>query len=340
MKIAIGFKTKKGPWGGGNKFVLSLSNYLKTNGHFVTYYLNDIDIDVILIIDPRFNHPNVTFTPKEILRYLLFKNKNAIVVHRINECDERKKTKFTNFILRLSNYCADHSVFVGQWMTHLNLLDKKNINKFSIIKNGSNKKVFNSKNYKKWDKKRPFKLVTHHWSKHWMKGFDVYKKIDDLIEQSKWKNKIKFTYIGKLPQNFNFKNTSHIYPLDEKQLSIELPKHHGYITASINEPGGNHQNEGALCGLPILYRNSGCFPEYCKGFGVSFNFEDLEKKLSIFLKNYSFFATKMGKYPHTDDKTNKQYLDLFNKLIKSRGTIVKKRRIFRSFFKLFLNHFI
>ena len=44
MKIAIGFKSKKGPWGGRNKFVLSLSNYLK-KGHFVTYYLDDIDID-------------------------------------------------------------------------------------------------------------------------------------------------------------------------------------------------------------------------------------------------------------------------------------------------------
>ena len=97
-------------------------------------------------------------------------------------------------------------------------------------------------------------------------------------------------------QNFKFKNTFHIDPLDEKQLSIELPKHHGYVTASINEPGGNHQNEGALCGLPILYRNSGCFPEYCKGFGVSFDFEDLEKKLSIFLKDYSFYAKKMEKY--------------------------------------------
>ncbi len=173
-----------------------------------------------------------------------------------------------------------------------------------------------------------------------MKGFDVYKKIDILIEQSKWKNKIKFTYIGNLPRNFTFKNSSHIQPLNEKQLSLELPKHHGYITASINEPGGNHQNEGALCGLPILYRNSGCFPEYCKGFGISFDLENFENRLSIFLKNYNFYANKMVKYPHTDDNTNKQYLELFNKLIKSKPNIVKKRRLFRSLYKIILNHFI
>ena len=62
MKVAIGFKTTSGPWGGGNKFVLSLSNHLKKKGHLVTNNLNDNDIDIILMIDPRSNHPNVTFT--------------------------------------------------------------------------------------------------------------------------------------------------------------------------------------------------------------------------------------------------------------------------------------
>ena len=39
-----------------------------------------------------------------------------------------------------------------------------------------------------------------------MKGFDVYKKLDDLLSTSEWKNKIEFTYIGNLPKGFNFKN--------------------------------------------------------------------------------------------------------------------------------------
>ena len=32
-----------------------------------------------------------------------------------------------------------------------------------------------------------------------------------------------------------------------------------------------HHIEGALCGLPILFRNSGSLPEYCKKYGVSFD---------------------------------------------------------------------
>ena len=53
-------------------------------------------------------------------------------------------------------------------------------------------------------------------------------------------------------------------------LAAELKRHHAYVTGSMNEPGGNHQNEGALCGLPLLYRRSGCMPEYCAGFGIDF----------------------------------------------------------------------
>ena len=49
-----------------------------------------------------------------------------------------------------------------------------------------------------------------------------------------------------------------------KELANELRKHDIYITGSKNEPSGNHHMEGALCGLPILYVNSGALPEYCQ----------------------------------------------------------------------------
>ena len=45
------------------------------------------------------------------------------------------------------------------------------------------------------------KLVTHHWSSNWNKGFDTYKRIDELINDEYWSNKIEFTYIGNVPKN-------------------------------------------------------------------------------------------------------------------------------------------
>ena len=53
MKISIGSHVVKGPWGGGNLFVINLSNYLIKKGHTVIYDLIDDDIDLILLTDPR-----------------------------------------------------------------------------------------------------------------------------------------------------------------------------------------------------------------------------------------------------------------------------------------------
>ena len=62
------------------------------------------------------------------------------------------------------------------------------------------------------------------------------------------------------------KNTNLIDPLSGRELANELKKNHIYLTASINEPSGNHHIEASQCGLPVLYLKSGGIPEYCKRF--------------------------------------------------------------------------
>ena len=51
MKIAIGFKIKDGPWGGGNQFVKSLSNKLLEKGGWPNdaimckqFFLNELKV--------------------------------------------------------------------------------------------------------------------------------------------------------------------------------------------------------------------------------------------------------------------------------------------------------
>ena len=56
------------------------------------------------------------------------------------------------------------------------------------------------------------KNCNHHWSNNLMKGFDVYKHVDKLLEKKKWKGNFKFTYIGNLPKDFSFKNVNHVKP--------------------------------------------------------------------------------------------------------------------------------
>jgi len=340
MKVAIGYKVIKGPWGGGNRFVGALSTALSATGHAVVYDLTDTDIDVILIIDPRTRIPNIPFGAGDILRYLAFRNPRAAVIHRINECDERKNTRTVNFRLRLANYAADHTVFVGSWLRDLKVWRKADGHGSSVILNGADQAVFNADGSQPWNGTEPLKLVTHHWGGNWMKGFDVYQKLDRMMGDSDWAGKIEFTYIGNVPKGFVFENTHLLAPMDAEQLADSLRENHVYVTGSINEPGGNHQNEGALCGLPLLYRNSGCMPEYCDGYGVMFDGpDDFEGALVRMMDGYESWRKRVAAYPCTTERTVQAYLELVQTLHHDRENLLQSRKIWRSPLAFLLNQF-
>ncbi len=339
MKIAIGHKLKNGPWGGGNSFVKNLSNALNAQGFSVYYDLSEPDLDFIVLTDPRSSSSNVSFAAKEILSYIA-KYPNTLVIHRINECDERKKTHFMNLRLRIANYCADHTVFVASWLKDLNIIYRhKNVSS-SVILNGADDSLYNSSFHTPWDGYSPVSLVTHHWGGNWMKGFEIYKRIDELLIEPEWINKINFTYIGNLPKNFSFKNSIYIKPLEGKALADEIKKHHIYVTASINEPGGNHQIEGGCCGLPLLYLNSGCMPEYCSGYGVCFDHFNFEASLKLIIDNYYSYQEKMKFFPHKASVTSSEWIKLFYILDEKRKDLIKARKNKRSKIYLFLNQLI
>lgn len=330
MKVAINFRSQGGPTGGGNRFASSLAAALSSRSDTVRQTLQDPDIDIILLLDPRWRHPSVTFTPGAILRYMLFRNPRTLVVHRINECDERKKNHKVNYLLKRANYCADHTVFVGSWLKSLQVWKNNSKQKTSVITNGADAKIFNSKGWSPWNLQGPLKFVTHHWGGNWMKGFDIYERLDEMLKKPAWRNRIDFTYIGNLPKRFSFRNACYKPPMDGEALSHELRSHHAYITASINEPGGNHQNEGALCGLPLFYRRSGCLPEYCEGFGEEFDENNFEEKLEVFISKYQTFVNSMPKFPHTAVQTNSKYLALFDNMLTSREKIIATRNLWRN----------
>jgi glycosyltransferase involved in cell wall biosynthesis len=315
LKVSIGSKIVDGPWGGGNLFVKNLSKYLINLGHDVIYDLSEKDIDLILLTDPRSRkESSSTFNHKDITNYKKYINPKVKVVQRINECDERKGTNFINKFYLEASSCADHIVFVSTWLRDIYLDLGMDIKKTSVILAGANSDIFNSLNSAYWEKNQKIRLVTHHWSNHINKGFLDYKFIDELLENHNWKNKLKFTYIGNLNKEFDFKNIKTMPPLDGAELSREIKNHHIYITASINEPSGNHHIEAAQCGLPILYKQSGGIPEYCEDFGISFN-DDLEEKLKLIIENYDDLKHKMEKYSLNSAKMSNQFLELFQKLL-------------------------
>lgn len=336
MKVAFGQRIQSGPWGGGNRFAAALAEALKARGDDVVFDLKDGDIDLILITDPRARNPAVAFTPGAALRYLMGRNRDALVVHRINECDQRKGTRTMNARLRLANYCADHTVFIGSWLRALAVW--RRLGESTVILNGADKRVFNSNGHKPWDGSQPLRLITHHWGGHLMKGFDVYRRLDEMAAAHK--DKLEFTYMGNLPGGFQFSNARHLPAMEGEQIAEELRAHHVYLTASLNEPAGMHHIEGALSGLPLLYRDSGALPEYCDGYGESFSGpEDFAPAVERMIVNYEKWRRAMAAYVNTSERMCKDYLALFDGLMARRGEILAARRLWRNPMAVALNQF-
>ena len=324
MKISLGMILKPGAWGGGNQFGHSLSSYLEKKGCFVYFDLYEPDLDIIILTDPRSNLSSSSYSHEKIIDYLKNINDKAIVVHRINECDERKKTRYVNNLLLEANKIADHTVFISSFLQDL-FINQGLKSESSVILNGGKPEIFYGDDGKKDFGNGPTKIVTHHWGGNWLKGFDIYDRLDQMLSHDRWRDLISFTYIGQLPENFNFNNAKYIEPLSGIELADELRRHHVYLTASRNEPAGMHHIEGALCHLPLLYVESGALPEYCHGFGISFTPEYFEEKLLEMMDNYDHWISKMPSYPHTAQKMCGEYYTLFTKLVENRNEILEQR---------------
>lgn len=315
MKVCIGSNIVDGPWGGGNLFLKNLKNYLIENNIEVVFNLDDKDIDLILFTDPRSTFGSTSSIKKSQIKNYLKKNKNTVVVQRINECDERKNTKGVNKKYINASKVADHVVFVSSWLESLYISQGIEKNKTSVILSGSNDDYFNTLDKQYWDKSKKIKLITHHWSSNWMKGFKIYEKIDNYLRDTDLNEKLEFTYLGNYPKNLEFNKTLTLPPVDEIQTAKILKDHHIYITASINEPSGNHHIEAAQCGLPILYLDSGGVTQYCEGFGVSFSENNLIEKIIEIMNEYDFYVERLKLYPQSSNKMCSEYLELFYKLI-------------------------
>ncbi len=327
-KISIGSNIIKGPWGGGNQFAISLSRYLKKKGWEVAAGLDDRDIDIIVMTEPRITSESGAYNQKQISWYLI-KKPDTVVVHRINECDERKGTRGVNKYLMRANKVADYTIFISKFLKSLFI--KKGFFKgrnSSAVKNGADKAVFNRKGLRKWDGQSPIRIVTHHWGYSFKKGFDIYKKFAAL--GSVKGVKIQFSYIGKIPESVKSGGMKVIPPLSGRKLTEELKKNHIYVTGSVSEPAGMHHIEGAMCGLPLLYRNSGALPEYCSSFGVMFEGAgDVEDRLGDLMDNYDYYFSKMEGYPYNSELMCRGYEKIFLNLLKDKDKLGGSKRRLR-----------
>jgi len=325
MKISIGSQIIDGPYGGGNEFIKNLSIYFESMNHIVLNDLSSNDIDLILLTNPLPDSETSTFNNFDIDFYLTFVNPNALVFQRINECDERKNTRNLNNRLNKYNKNVDINIFVSQWLK--NNFEEYELSKKPafVVKGGPSNKIFNMNDKLSWDGKGKIKIVTHHWSDNLMKGYNFYKYVDELLNNQKYQELFEFTIIGNTPKSIEFKNSTIIPPLSGDDLANELKKNHIYLTASINEPSGNHHMEGAMCGLPIMFINSGGIPEYCNRYGVETTKSSFLKSLEEIKKNYNILFENLHSYEYTFENASREFLNIFENSLNNKHEIKKLR---------------
>ena len=266
--IATNLRPMPGPWGGGNQWAAQLVGALEAHGYRVRFRLDE-PVDLVLLADPR-RSGTTTFDVADLERYLAA-HPSTVVVHRVNENDQRKGTATMDGLLAAANRLADHTVFISAWLHAYHAARWFPPPKpYSIIINGADTRIFHPIGRAPYLRDGPLRLVTHHWSDNAMKGFGVYETLDRMIADGELRD-TELWVIGRWPAGIRWRAARTFGPVHGRRLAELLRRCHAYVTASVWEPGGMHFIEGAQCGLPVLYhRDGGGIVEVAERFGVAF----------------------------------------------------------------------
>jgi len=282
--IAINMRPTPSPWGGGNQWLNQMVPFLRHNGYAVRFDLSR-PVDCVILADPRLTDA-VTFGVEEIKAYRR-RDPHMVCLHRINENDQRKNTDFMDKLLAEANGVADHTIFISAWLRDYHARKWFDPSRpHAVITNGADDSIYYSQGSAEFNGSEPLRLVTHHWSDNWMKGFRVYSEIDSLIADGRLPG-TEFWIIGRWPKEIRWRAARTFPPAQGPDLAGLLRQCHVYVTASVWEPGGMHFIEGAQCGLPLLYHvDGGGIVEIACRFGIGFR-DDIEGAIGTMREQYT-----------------------------------------------------
>jgi UDP-N-acetylglucosamine/UDP-N-acetylgalactosamine 4-epimerase len=320
-KICVTAKIRNSSFGGGNQFLQNFVDYMERNNYDVVFDLLSDDIDVIFVMDPRILTLN-KIDCKQVYEYKL-SHPEVLVVHRVNDCDKpRGNVDKLDKIMKEMFKVDDFVFFVSQWTCRY-FLEQEFRGEHTSINNGCNTKIFYPDDKKLFNKNK-IKIVTHHWSTNWNKGFDIYNKLAEYCKNNK---NVELTYIGREfkyskdgDDNKDKKEVRVIGPLSGMELGDELRKHDIYITASKFENCPMHVVEAISSGLPILYnRDLGGGVELCVNQGEDYSsFDELLNKLNKIINNYEKYRNSLDYNRFSSDNCNRKYKEVIEKLLNNR----------------------
>ncbi len=292
MKINILYDFRQGPWGGGNQFLKALREYFKRER---VYLENPEDADVILFNSHHFFDD--VFDIKK-------KYPDKILIHRVDGpvfLIRGKDKVIDKIIFQFNSLFADGTIFQSKWSRkECHKLGMKKLKYETVIMNAPDPTIFNTIEKKLFNKKKK-KLIATSWSPNFIKGFDIYKYLDENLDFSKY----EMIFIGNSP--IGYKNIKWIRPVPSEEVAKILKEHDIYIIASRNDPCSNTLIEALHCGLPVVARNSGGHPEIIGGSGEFFNDEeDILIAIDKVANNYEYYQSQID-LPRIDNIGDRYY---------------------------------
>lgn len=316
-KVAFNMRERRGPWGGSSAFVAQLSRFLTGRGCETTCRL-EAGVDCIVIVDPRENLEGKAFGVDAIEDYKR-RNPGVRVLHRVNECDQRKATGFMDLLLRDANYLADGTVFISEWLRDYHAERWFDVSRpHWTVYNGADDRWFHPRGVQCWDGMGPFRIVTHHWSANPMKGFGVYEEVDRLIADGRLPG-VELWVIGRWPEGLVWRAARTFPACAGAELAGLLRQCHAYLTASLWEPCGMHHVEGAQCGLPLIYHeDGGGIVEAGRRYGVGFR-DDVAGAIRATRDGYAGLRKRVMEKMPSGDRMCAEYEEVIRRLAGEEG---------------------
>lgn len=318
MKARIVFDFQKEA-GGGKNFLAALKAEWQKQG---VYAQNPKEADIIL-----FNSHQLRVRAF----WLKFRFSQKVFVHRIDGpiSSYRKNQRYVDrAIFQINQLVADGTIFQSQWSQKENkTLFPFKLEYESVILNAPDPSVFNQTGKKPFQASQKTRLIAVSWSQSALKGFDLYRFLDQHLDFSKY----EMVFAGQSPQKFQ--NINILGRLSQNDLASQLKQSDVFISASKIESCSNALIEALSCGLPCLAFRSSSNSEVLQTGGELFsNEQELLEKIEKISQHYDNYAHRLPVFSLAEKA--QQYLDFGQKIRQDveKGLYCPKKISFREIF--------
>ncbi len=301
MKIFISYKSKGDVWGGGNQFLKNLKEKFLKSQNICNH---PKDADIIL-----FNsHHNLIET-------LIYKIKypNKKFIHRIDgpisSYRGEEEKKLDKLIYLFNSKISNGTIFLSQWSKDENIKRGYLLNnEYKVIYNAPNNQIFKEKKYSLINQNRKIKILASSWSDNLLKGFDIFKYLDENLDFSKY----QMMFVGN--SKIKFRNIKIVNPVKSELLYNYIENSDVFIFGSKIESCSNLLMEVMATGIPLLVINGSSNNEIFNSNGYIFKDKtDVIHQLEKLINNYENFNIEKRFFL---DETTNEYYNFFQDIIK------------------------